>query len=62
MKNNFPVLLNSFFKALENEFNYSNNTIISYKYTFNKIFIKYHKIYIYFTTIFAKNQLIRNYL
>ncbi len=40
MKNNFPVLLNSFFKALENEFNYSNNTIISYKYTF-KLFVKF---------------------
>ena len=40
MKNSFPILLNKFFKALENEFNYSNNTIISYKYTF-KLLVKF---------------------
>lgn len=40
MKNSFPTLLNSFFKALENEFNYSKNTIISYKYTF-KLLVKF---------------------
>lgn len=40
MNNSFPLLLNNFFKALENEFNYSNNTIISYKYTF-KLFVQF---------------------
>lgn len=40
MKNNFPFLLNNFFKTLENEYNYSTNTIISYKYTF-KLLVKF---------------------